>query len=76
MPNLFLQGTAVSGFLDLGRAGMADIWQDIALCVRSLRYNFEDISAGQARIDAFFEELGVQPDARKIEYYILLDEIF
>lgn len=76
LPNLFLQGTAVSGFLDLGRAGMADIWQDIALCVRSLRYNFEDISAGQARIDAFFEELGVQPDARKIEYYILLDEIF
>ena len=76
LPNLFLQGDAVSGFLDLGRAGTADIWQDIALCVRSLQYNFAEFSTEQVRMDAFFEELGVQPDARKIEYYILLDELF
>lgn len=39
LPNLFAMGHTLSGFIDLGRAGTADRWQDIALCYRSLKHN-------------------------------------
>jgi len=72
LPNVFFENKNVSGFIDLGRAGIADIWQDIALCVRSMHFNF-----GTDKYDkVFFEHLGMKPDYQKIEYYILLDELF
>lgn len=80
LPNVFFSGGEVSGFLDLGRAGVADIWQDIALCVRSMEYNLgrgqEQGEAFSRPMEAFFEELGMAPDFEKIDYYILLDELF
>lgn len=72
LPNIFIGSETIAGFIDLGRAGIADRWQDIALCVRSLRYNFRD----EGLVEHFFRYLGVEPDWRKIEYYILLDELF
>jgi kanamycin kinase/aminoglycoside 3'-phosphotransferase-3 len=72
LPNIFLDDRVVTGFIDLGRAGIADRWQDVALCVRSLRYNLRD----ESLVDYFFTCLGEAPDWRKIEYYILLDELF
>ncbi len=39
LPNLFGVGTEVTGYIDLGRAGIADKWCDIALCYRSLSHN-------------------------------------
>lgn len=72
LPNVFLKADAVAGFIDLGRSGVADRFQDIALCVRSMAYNF-----GTARhTDQLFEELSVARDDAKIDYYILLDELF
>jgi kanamycin kinase/aminoglycoside 3'-phosphotransferase-3 len=71
----------VSGFLDLGNGGTADRWQDIALCVRSLRYNYVGY-AGYDESDylkykeLLFRELGIEPDEEKIRYYALLDELF
>lgn len=76
LPNVFLAGGQVAGFLDLGRAGVASPWQDISLCVRSLRYNFETLRGESAPIDAFFCALGREPDGERIEYYRLLDELF
>lgn len=76
LPNVFLAGGQVAGFLDLGRAGVASPWQDISLCVRSLRYNFETLRGEPAPIDAFFCALGREPDWERIEYYRLLDELF
>ena len=39
LPNIFVSDQKVTGFVDWGRGGVADRWQDIALCVRSLRHN-------------------------------------
>lgn len=82
LPNLFLQDGKVSGFLDLGRSGIADRYQDIALCYRSLKHNYSGRYGGKVYADAdfraesLFEELGIEPDWEKIRYYILLDELF
>lgn len=59
-------------FYDLGRCGIADKWLDIALCVRDIREYYPD--SGYEKL--FFDMLGVEPDYKKIDYYILLDEMF
>ena len=79
LPNIFLDGDEVSGFIDLGRSGIADPYQDIALCYRSLCHNF-DGTYGRAYPGfdpmMLFRELGIDPDWEKIRYYRLLDELF
>lgn len=79
LPNIFLEGDTVSGFIDLGRCGIADKYQDIALCWRSLRDNFSGVyGKSYPGFDPMqlFRELGMDPDWEKIRYYILLDELF
>lgn len=82
LPNVFLKGGKVSGFLDLGRSGIADKYQDIALCYRSLRDNYSgkygnDRYAGlDFKPESLFDALGMEPDWEKVKYYILLDELF
>lgn len=80
LPNVFLQDGKVSGFLDLGRAGVADKYQDIALCYRSFLHNYQGKygggSYGTVDPKIVFEKLGIQPDWEKIKYYMLLDELF
>lgn len=81
LPNVFISGVDVTGLIDLGSGGIADRWQDIALCVRSLQFNYVD-HADYEYNDflkhkvLFFDELGLIPDEEKIRYYILLDELF
>ena len=81
LPNIFISGSEVTGFLDLGSGGVSDRWQDIALCVRSLQYNMiEYANYTEADYQQYrallFQELGITPDEEKIQYYILLDELF
>ena len=80
LPNIFFQGDCLSGMIDLGRAGIADRWQDIALCYRSLKHNYSGKYGGKVydnyNPDLFFDALGVEPDLEKLKYYILLDELF
>ena len=72
LPNIFIKNSKATGFIDMGRGGVADKYQDIALCFRSLRYNtFE-----QCDKNMLFEYLGIEPDWAKVDYYILLDELF
>lgn len=73
LPNIFLKNNYVSGFIDLGSCGIADKWQDISLCVRSLEHNLRN---NKAYTDLLFEELGIERDNNKLRYYILLDELF
>lgn len=73
LPNVLIDGDRVSGFIDLGRAGVADRYQDVALAIRSLRHNY-----GSDRYkDAFLSHYGIDAfDEAKANYYILLDELF
>jgi len=69
--NIFVDGSEYC-FYDLGRAGIADKWLDIAFCVCDIRSWYGD----KKYEDQFFELLGIQPNYEKIEYFILLDEMF
>lgn len=46
LPNLFGAGDRVTGYIDMGRMGIADKWCDIALCHRSLSHNYIGKYAG------------------------------
>ncbi len=80
LPNIFLENGQIKGFIDLGRAGIGDKWNDIAICYRSLKHNFDGTYGGQVyedfNPDLLFEKLGIEPDWDKINYYTLLDELF
>ena len=80
LPNIFIDNDKLSGFVDVGRMGIADRYQDIALCYRSLHHNFSGVYSGKA-YDGYndfmlFDALEIEPDFDKIRYYILLDELF
>lgn len=81
LPNIFIDGNEISGFIDLGKMGPADRWQDIAIVLRSLKHNFEGKYFG-GRIFCEFEpemlldKLGIEMDEEKNRYYMLLDELF
>ena len=80
LPNIFIQDEKLAGYIDLGRAGAADKWKDIAICYRSLKNNFDGMYSEKKypdfNPDILFDELGIEPDWDKINYYILLDELF
>lgn len=80
LPNIIIKDDKINGFIDLGRSGIADKYQDIALCYRSLQHNYDGKYGGgvyegfDAKI--LFDELNIIPDWNKIKFYILLDELF
>jgi aminoglycoside 3'-phosphotransferase-2 len=74
LPNILIDPAArlVTGLVDWGRGGVADRYQDLALADRSIRRNW-----GDAWVAPFFAAYGLpHPDAHKIAYYQLLDELF
>lgn len=72
LPNILVEDGEITGFVDLGRAGVADRYKDIALAVRSIHRN-----CGEAYMQPFLDAYGVRDsDAGKIEYYMLLDEFW
>ena len=79
LPNVFFEDGKVSGFIDLGDAGIADRWYDIALGYRSLKHNVDGHYGkvyADVNPDELFTKLGLVPDWERIKYYILLDELF
>ena len=80
LPNIFLSDEGVTGCIDLGRCGAADLWQDIALCSRSLENNYKGVYNGilypNYQPQLLFDALGIRRDPERIRYYILLDELF
>lgn len=80
LPNLFIDNDRLSCFIDLGRCGKGDKWNDIAICCRSLKWNFDGFYGGKVYSgyseESFFKKLGIAPDYDKIMYYQLLDELF
>jgi aminoglycoside phosphotransferase len=74
LPNIIInpQNWTISGFIDWGRAGVADRYQDLALVGRSLAYNFSP-----DWIEVLFREYGLSEiDYAKVQFYKLLDEFF
>lgn len=71
LDNIFLDADgAVTGCVDVGRAGIADRWQDLAILWNCLR----EFDAGLA--DMMIDQYGAVPDPSKIELYLILDEFF
>ena len=72
LPNVIFAGAEFAGFVDCGRAGVADPYQDLALAARSITFNL-----GASWVEGFFREYGIaEPDERKLAFYRLLDELF
>jgi len=78
LPNILFHDDS-AGFIDLGRAGISDRYQDIALCWRSMRDNFNGhygpVYSGFYP-ELLFEALDMTPDWDRLHYYCLLDELF
>lgn len=74
LPNVLIDPAhlQLSGFIDLGRAGIADRYQDLALAARSLARNF-----GPEWVPLLWEVYGLEViDSNKLAFYQLLDEFF
>jgi aminoglycoside phosphotransferase len=77
LPNVILvddgaRGVAISGFVDCVHAGIADRYQDLALCARSITHNL-----GADWVSTLFALYGLdRVDESKLAYYQLLDEFF
>lgn len=81
LPNVFIDNDRISGFIDLGKMGPADRWQDLAIVLRSLEHNFSGkYNNGKPYFEfepqMLLDELGIKMDKEKNRYYMLLDELF
>lgn len=71
LDNVFLDGGRVTGVLDVGRAGIADPYQDLAICRRDLG------AFGAVAQEALLSAYGIAvPDDARLEFHLLLDELF
>ncbi|HEY1426744.1 MAG TPA: APH(3') family aminoglycoside O-phosphotransferase [Caulobacteraceae bacterium] len=72
-PNFILRPDGTAAIIDLGRFGVADRHQDLALFIRSAGHNFPDLPI-RALLAAHYP---VQPvDDAKLDFYRLLDEFY
>ncbi len=79
LPNILTENGRITGFIDLGGAGVGDPYRDYAIARRSLHDN-TDGPHGHASpgfdADRLFKYLGISPDGEKMRYFALLDELF
>jgi len=71
LPNLLADGDRFTGYVDCARLGVADRHQDLALALRSIRYNL-----GKPWVGHFLRCYGAEADPERLEFYQLLDEFF
>ncbi|QJD79951.1 APH(3') family aminoglycoside O-phosphotransferase [Spirosoma rhododendri] len=72
LPNLILDNWSLSGFIDVGRLGVGDPYQDLALCIRDLTDELETDRYNEL----FFATYGLTDvDTARMRYFTLLDEL-
>ncbi len=78
LPNIFADEKGLTGFIDVGLAGVADRWVDIEKCLWSMWANTTGVFGGPQRSfdrQLLFDALGMPPDEEKLRYYGLLDQL-
>lgn len=69
--NLLVEAGRVTGMIDVGRVGVADPYQDLAI----LWHNLEEFGAGLG--DRFLAEYDIdRPDRARLAFHLCLDEFF
>lgn len=69
-PNVMIDDGAVVGYLDLGEAGVADRWRDLAVATWSVTWN-----VGPGYEDLFLEAYGADWDLERRDFYRLLYDL-
>ena len=78
LPNVFCDNQGITGYIDLGCAGMADPWVDIEQVLWSMWANTTGQFGGKVRpFDRrlLFDALNMELDEEKLRYYSLLSEL-
>jgi len=77
LPNIMVDpGTlAVTGFIDLGRLGMADRHADLALLTANARETWPDEATARAADAALMEAYGMPFDPDRLAFYLRLDPL-
>lgn len=71
-PNVIINNGSF-GFIDLDRACISDRYMDIALMIRSIRFNFIE----ERYVDLFLEEYGIDElDKEKCDFFLLIDDLY
>ncbi|MDD6050492.1 MAG: aminoglycoside 3'-phosphotransferase [Clostridiales bacterium] len=78
LPNIFCDDNGLTGYIDLGDAGVADKWVDLEMVVWSMWANSTGQFGGKRReFDRrlLFDALDIPCDEEKLRYYSLLSEL-
>lgn len=71
LDNIFIEAGDIVGFIDVGRVGIADRYQDLAILSNSLG------EFGASLQERLFRRYGIAtPDHRKLHFHLMLDELF
>ncbi|WP_159477292.1 APH(3'') family aminoglycoside O-phosphotransferase [Streptomyces caniferus] len=77
LPNIILdpQTLNVSGFIDLGRLGLADRYADLSLLLANARETWPNEEQARAADVAFAERYGITLDHDRLRFYLHLDPL-
>lgn len=77
LPNILIDpgNHHVTGLVDVGRLGRADPYADVALLLTNARESWPDEFAARRADDVFTTQYGIELDAGRLRFYLLLDPL-